>query len=136
MADSKIHRLKSGFFCDFSDAKYNNWLSRIERKTDRILRLLEVVGAAVDQEGTLLMTVQDDVQAAVAAVAANTSVVGSVKTLLDQLTALITGLKGQVTDPASVAALEAAISALQANNQALTDAVVANTPAASAARRK
>ena len=121
-AQKKAQPPQSSWGCAFDDDKYDAWLSRIEYKLDKLLKLQT-------QEGKLLMSVQDDINAAVAAVAQNTTVVGSVQTLLTQLTTLITNLKGQITDPAAVAALESAVAALQANNAALAAAVTANTPA-------
>ncbi len=118
------------FRCLFGDSKYDRWLSRIEFKLDRTLTLVQEMTLNVTQEGNKLMTIQDDVAAMVTAVAQNTTVTGSVSTLLTQLTALLASLKGQVVDPATVAALEGAITTLTANNAAIADAVVTNTPSA------
>jgi hypothetical protein len=116
--------------CQFNDAKYDRWLSRIELKIDGLVAQLARVAAGVTSEGATLMTVQDDVNNLVSAVSAETTIVSSVQTLLDELTTLINNLKGQVTDPATVAALEQAVTQLQANNAAIAAAVTANTPAA------
>lgn len=59
-----------------------------------------------------------------ASVAAETEVIGSVITLLDQLSDL---LKAAGTDPARLAALQATI---DGNKQRIADAVVRDTPAA------
>ena len=98
------------------------WLHGIEAKLDQILTMLQA-------ERKMIMSVQDDVDAAVAAVAQNSTVLGSVQTLLTQLTQMLTNLKGQIMDPTAQAALEQAISTLQANNTALATAVTQNTPA-------
>ncbi len=63
-----------------------------------------------------------------AAVAADTTVVGSVQTLLTQLTAMIAAIPPS-TDPTTQAALDALATQLGANNSALAAAVAANTPA-------
>ncbi len=75
------------------------------------------------------MTVALDAMAA--AVAADTTVIGSVQTLLTQLTAMIAAIPPS-TDPTTQAALDALTTTLQGNNSALAAAVAANTPAAPA----
>jgi hypothetical protein len=86
-------------------------LNRIEYKLDLLLK----------QEARLMATIQD-VQNAVTA---NTTVVGSTVTLLQQLTAL---LKAAIAsnDPAAV---QGVVDAITANTNALAQAVAANTPA-------
>lgn len=92
-------------------------LDRIERKLDRLL----VLAGAITNKETLVMA---DVTKIQADVAAQNTVVGSVVTLLQQLK---TSLDAAGTDPAALAALSQQI---EANTQALSAAVVANTPAA------
>ena len=104
------------------DSKAIAYTQGIEAKLDQILTMLQA-------ERKMIMSVQDDVDAAVAAVAQNSTVLGSVQTLLTQLTQMLTNLKGQIMDPTAQAALEQAISTLQANNTALATAVTQNTPA-------
>jgi len=105
---------------------YWSWLAgqivSMQRKLDSLTQ-------SQIKEGATIMTIQDDINNLVAAVADETNIVTSVQTLLSELTTLINNLKGQTTDPAAVAALEQAVTALQANNKAITDAVTANTPA-------
>lgn len=62
---------------------------------------------------------------------AQTSVVQGVSTLLSQLSKEISDLKNQGSaDPALQAAIDDLASRVEANSQALADAVTANTPAA------
>lgn len=68
--------------------------------------------------------IQDDLDAAVQAIADENTVVDSAIALLDQLFALV---QANINNPA---ALEAAIAAAQAKKQDLANAVVRNTPAA------
>ena len=88
-----------------------NRLVRIELKLDLLLK----------QEATLMATV-GDVQNAVTS---ETTVVGSVVTLLQQLSTM---LKAAIAsnDPA---ALQAVVDSINSNAQTLADAVTANTPA-------
>jgi hypothetical protein len=76
------------------------------------------------------MTIQDEDNNLVAAVESEATVEKSVETLLTQLTGIITSLKAQTVEPATVAALEQATAALQASSAAMQAAVTANTPAA------
>ncbi len=75
-----------------------------------------------------------DLAAATAEVAKNTTVTGSVVTLLQQLTALIQAIPPS-TDPVTQAALDQLVATLTGNDQTVADAVVANTPAAAAQAR-
>ncbi len=61
-------------------------------------------------------------------VAAETTVVDSVKTLLDQLTAAIGAIHTE--DPATQVALDALATQIETNSAALSAAVAANTPPA------
>ncbi len=69
-----------------------------------------------------------DLAAVTAEVAKNTTVTGSVVTLLQQLTALIQAIPPS-TDPVTQAALDDLVAKLTANDQTVADAVAANTPA-------
>lgn len=72
-----------------------------------------------------------DLEAATAAVAAQTTIEASVETLLAQLTTEIKNLiasSGNTVDPV---ALQAIVDGIIANNTKLSAAVVANTPATS-----
>jgi hypothetical protein len=91
-----------------------------EQKLDRILSLLEIV---IRKENIMA----GELDALTQAVADEETVDASVITLLGQLSAQITAAG---TDPAKLSALT---TRLQAQKQALADAVVANTPAAPAA---
>jgi uncharacterized protein involved in exopolysaccharide biosynthesis len=66
-------------------------------------------------------------------VTAQTTLVASVQTMLAGLQQQITDLKSQVSqDPATQAAIDALAQQVEANNAALSSAVPANTPAATA----
>lgn len=62
-----------------------------------------------------------------AAVAANTSIKGSVDTLLDGLAAQLAALKTGKTDPAVLAIIDEATAIVLANNKEMGDHVLANT---------
>ncbi len=91
-------------------------LSRIEYKLDELLQIGDIELA--------------DLARITADVAAETTVVDSVKTLLDQLTAAIGAIHTE--DPATQVALDALATQIETNSAALTAAVAANTPAAPA----
>lgn len=79
-------------------------------------------------EASAMKTIQDVVQA----VNQETTLVGGVQALLVQLKQQIAdGLANQIT-PEIQAAIDAAFDTATANNQALADAITANTPAAPA----
>lgn len=69
-----------------------------------------------------------DLSKLTAEVANNTTVEGSVVTLLNQLTAIIKAIPPS-TDPTTQAALDQLTATLAANDTALAGAVTANTPA-------
>jgi hypothetical protein len=70
-----------------------------------------------------------DLTTLTAEVSRNTTVAGSVETLLAQLTAIIKTIPPS-TDPTTQAALEQLAATLASNDTAVSAAVVANTPAA------
>ncbi len=74
-------------------------------------------------------TTQAKLDALAAATAKNTTIEQSVETLLTGLSAQIAELKKGVTDPAVLAAIDAAAELVAANNAKFAAAVVANTPA-------
>jgi hypothetical protein len=102
--------------CCFSDLKYDKWLSRIERKIDRILATMESEMAAID----------DAIAALTTQVQANTDAEDSAAKLISELAGMI---GANANDPAAVTALAAK---LKASADALAAAVVAGTPAAPA----
>lgn len=67
-----------------------------------------------------------------AATTQQTTIEKSIETLLNGLSAVILGLKQQPgnDDPAVAAAIDAAAAIVKHNNDAITAAIVANTPAA------
>jgi len=69
-----------------------------------------------------------DISALTAEVTNNTTVTGSVETLITSLAAQITALASSSTDPATQTALNALVATLQQNDTGLAAAVVANTP--------
>lgn len=78
-----------------------------------------------------LETIMADLTKLQSDVAAQTSVVQGVSTLLSQLSKEISDLKNQGTaDPTLQAAIDDLASKVEANSQALADAVTANTPSA------
>jgi small basic protein len=96
---------------------------------------LSAISASLKQLLTQGVQMNAQVQAKLdtlaAEVAADRNVVNSAKTLLDGLSAQIAALKGLQEDPAAlVAALDNIVAGIDANKQALADAIVANTPAA------
>jgi hypothetical protein len=89
--------------------------------------MLGMLRSITKQEGQMAI----DLTAVTAEVAKNTSVTGSVVTLLQQLTAMIQAIPPS-TDPVTQAALDQLVTTLTGNDQTVADAVVANTPAAPA----
>jgi uncharacterized membrane protein YheB (UPF0754 family) len=105
---------------------------------ERVLRGLEKLSTQIAAMAAKELVMNKDVQTKLddltSKVAAETSVTQSVKTLLEGLSAQIAALKDQVAaggDPTEIlAALDTIGATLATNNQALADAVTANTPAA------
>src|ERR1043166_9712050 len=88
--------------------------------------LISSASALSKMESATMATIQDIVQA----VQQETTLVGGVTTLLQQLKQQITdALANQIT-PDMQAAIDAAFTSATSNNQALADAIAANTPAA------
>jgi phage shock protein A len=78
-----------------------------------------------------LETIMADLTKLQSDVTAQTSVVQGVSTLLSQLSKEISDLKNQGTaDPALQSAIDDLAAKVEANSQALADAVTANTPSA------
>jgi hypothetical protein len=94
------------------------------------LTMLVMLRSITKQEAQMAI----DLTAVTAEVAKNTSVTGSVVTLLQQLTAMIQAIPPS-TDPVTQAALDQLVTTLTGNDQTVADAVVANTPAAPAQAR-
>lgn len=90
-------------------------LTRLEGKVDRLMALDATTQTSLDNLN--------------AAVAQQTTVESSVETLLTGLSAQIATLKTGQTDPAVIAAIDAAAGIVSANNAKAQAAVVANTPA-------
>lgn len=106
--------------------------------TDDLMAQFRAILNQGDKIMATLKDIQDAVAATTAAVAAETTVVNSVKVLIQGDSALIASLREQLAaaiaggnDPAALQAvvdsLDAAHATLQANNDALAQAVVAGT---------
>jgi hypothetical protein len=76
------------------------------------------------------MALADSIATLTASVAAETTVNASVVTLLQTLSAEVAALKANVTDPATIAQIDALAATIDQQTKALADAVAANTPAA------
>lgn len=94
-------------------------LAQIDSKLDLILTKLGIIQQREDQQMADLSAIQAEVQE-------NTDAVASASALLTQLSA---ELRAAATDPAAIQALA---DQLDANNAALSQAVVDNTPTPSA----
>lgn len=94
--------------------------TRIDANHSVVASKLDSILCFLKSEGEKSMAQIDDIKASIAA---ETTVIGSVVKLLQQLSGLI----ATAASPADLAAIKAMI---DANNKALADAVVANTPAA------
>lgn len=103
---------------------------RIEAKLDQILVQQTQIFRLLNKQGEMAMALKEDVDNLVAEVEENTTVAGSVQTLLTQMSEMLSNLKGQIADPSAQKALQDAIAALDKNNKAIAAAVLANTPAA------
>ncbi len=101
--------------------------SLLQRVLTNQVTMIGMLTQILTKETKMALTID----AITAAVQANTTEVGSVQTLLTQLTAMIAAIPPS-TDPATQAALDALATTLGANNAALAAAVTANTPAAPA----
>ena len=97
------------------------WDVEIEAKLEHIIWLLKLL-LKKDREIMIDLTNLN------AAVAANTTVDGSVEVLIDQLVALVKAIP--TTDPTTQAQIDALTATLTANNTAIAAKVVAGTPAA------
>lgn len=95
---------------------------------ERILRTVTLI--CLKGHEMLDPQTQAALDALAAAVSEETTVAGSVNTLLDGQAAQIEQLKNGVTDPAVLAAISAAVEIVKANNASMAAHVVSNTPAA------
>jgi hypothetical protein len=100
---------------------YDDQLNQIQKSLNVLTSLVKQL---LKQENAMAI----DLTAITAEVANNTSVTGSVVTLLGNLTALIKAIPPS-TDPVTQAALDQLSSTLTANDAKVAAAVVANTPA-------
>jgi hypothetical protein len=103
-------------------------LARIESKLNQVLAQQARIFTLLKTQGEVSMALADDVNDLVAAVEDRKTVGDSVMVLLNELHEM---LKSQISDPASLQALQGAIAALKAKNKEVSDAVIANTPNAS-----
>jgi prophage DNA circulation protein len=116
IASAKSARTFMVRICQFSDRKYDIWLSRIEHKVDRLLAGLQTVE-------TEMTAIDDAVAALTTQVQANTDAESSAITLIQGLATQIASL---ASDPAAITALAAK---LKTSADSLAAAVMANTPA-------
>lgn len=96
--------------------------------TPALATLLTHIVALSDQVTSMDATTQAKLDALAAAVAKLTTIEQSVETLLNGLSAQIAELKKGVTDPAVIAAIDAASAIVADNNAKFVAAVTANTP--------
>lgn len=102
-------------------------LPGVNGKLDQIITLLQAQVAEVTKMDA---KTQASLDALNAAVAEQTTIETSVETLLTGLSAQIAALKVNQTDPAVLAAIDAAAAIVAADNAKTVAAVTANTPAA------
>jgi hypothetical protein len=110
------------------------WISDTDQILVAIARLQSAVSALQRSVNSVLQKENQmaiDLTSMTAEVANNTSVTGSVVTLLNNLTAIIKAIPPS-TDPVTQAALDELSTTLAANDTAAAAAVVQNTPSASA----
>lgn len=109
----------------------NRSLNRISRRLEAIELLVIELVRGEDQIMAISQELQDKIDAARAAIQAQTTVEDGNRTLLQHLTQMIADLKNLpgVTDPEVIAAIDNITAGIQANTDALTADVTANTPA-------
>lgn len=95
-----------------------HWLTQFIAMPDMVFGILKKVN-----------TMALDISKLQADVAAEADAVQSAVTLLNGLTAAIADLKNQTNDPAMQAAIDDLAGKVESQKQALSDAIVANTPA-------
>jgi len=101
---------------------------RVDRKLDVILAQLRSVRDTQTQELAMDAATQASLDNLNAKVADQTTIETSIETLLTGLSQAIADLKKGTSDPAVIAALDAAAAIVSRNNDAAAAAVVANTP--------
>lgn len=109
------------------ESRHAAQLDRLERFLERILTHVLVIEA---QEISMDAATQKSIDNLNANVQADTDAEHATQTLLGGLSAQIAALKVGQTDPAVIAAIDAAAAIVGANAAASAAAVVANTPAA------
>jgi hypothetical protein len=107
-----------------------DWLVTLERKVDLLLKQQTQIMSTLNKQGAVDMGIKEDVDALVAETERQKTVADSVVSLLNNLTAMMTTAAANTTDPATAAALNAAVSAVKANTDEIAEAVTTNTPAA------
>ncbi len=107
-----------------------NYVGTTKERLDRIETALSILQTKVGMLMAIDANAQKSLDALNVAVAAETTVEQSVNTLLTGLSAQIAALKNGVTDPAVLAAIDAASAIVTTNNAKFQADVVANTPAA------
>lgn len=111
------------------DRRYADNLELICKILEQLLGQIKLLEKKVDKMDA---TTQASVDKLNAAVAQETTIEQSVETLLIGLSAMILQLKQGQTDPAVIAAIDAAAAIVTSNNDKATAAITANTPVATA----
>jgi hexokinase len=92
--------------------------------------LMRRIGVVIEKENQIMSAQTDALDQAEAAAASNSQAADSAEALLLTLAAMITDLRANTTDPATVTRIDALASALNNRASQLAAAVVAGTPAA------
>jgi hypothetical protein len=110
------------------DQNYTSVMSLLQTLHANQLNMIGMLRRILNQENIMAI----DLTTITAEVANNTSVAGSVVTLLQNLTTIIQNIPAS-TDPVTQAALDQLTATLSGNDTTVAAAVVSNTPAAPAA---
>jgi hypothetical protein len=102
----------------------------VHASDDPVTSLLTKVTAALQKMEHTMSVLSDKIDALTDEVTQMKTVEQSAVTLLNGLTAIIADLKNGVTDPAVLAKIDAAVSALDAAKADLAAGITANTPSA------
>lgn len=108
------------------------WISRtdwqdLNWRIDAIRSRLELI---LKKETQIMSAITDALDQAEAAAQANSAADDAAEALLKTIAQMVADLKANSTDPATVTRITALADALKARAAQLSDAVVANTPAA------
>ncbi len=93
-------------------------------------QLLQQIGVIIEKENKIMTAVTDALDAAEAAATANSKADDAAEALLISISAMVSDLKNNQTDPATVDRINALATAINDRAAKLGVAVVANTPTA------